>query len=256
MAVGEKLRTAREEKGISLAEVENETKIRRKYILAMENEEFDVLPGKAYVKGFIRNYARFLGADGDALVREYDDLYYQPESPPENPPVQEKTKPASLEKPSKSRLGLFVIVAVLLAGFMFYWLGTSAIGPADDLSRNGQEQNLPGDNGAIGEQEPAGQEQEPVTPGPDPAQRGVNVELHVTVKDCWMQVVVDNSKAFEGLVGPGITKEFRGNDSVWLKLGDAGAVRVVVNGNEYGFLGELGEVVTKTFEAAEDGGNT
>jgi len=248
------LRTAREEKGITLTEVETETKIRRKYILALENEEFDVLPGKVYVKGFIRNYARFLGVDGDALVKEYDELFHQPESPP----VPEKITPTNLEKPAKSRWGLLAVVAVLLIGFMFYWLGTSGTAPLDDLSGRDQEQNMPAgeDNGDVGEQTPAPEEQEPVAPGPDPAQRGVNVELHVTDKDCWMQVVVDDSSAFEGLVGPGITKEFRGNDSVWLKLGDAGAVRVVVNGNDYGFLGELGQVVTKTFEAAEDGGNT
>jgi len=78
MTIGEKLRNAREENGITLAEVENETKIRRKYIIALENEDFDVLPGKVYVKGFLRNYARFLGVDGDDLVNEYEDLFSRP----------------------------------------------------------------------------------------------------------------------------------------------------------------------------------
>lgn len=248
------MRTAREEQGITLIEVENETKIRRKYILALENEEFDVLPGKVYVKGFIRNYAGFLGIDGDALVREYDELSHQPESVP----VTEIPPPTSIEKPSRLRLGLLAITAVFLIGIMFYWLGSSGGAPLVDLSGKEQKHNTSAgeDDGKVDEQTSAPDEQEPVAPGPDPAQRGVNVELHVTDKDCWMQVVVDNSNAFEGLVEPGITKEFRGNDSVWLKLGDAGAVRVVVNGSDYGFLGELGQVVTKTFEAAEKGGNT
>ncbi|MCL2336973.1 MAG: helix-turn-helix domain-containing protein, partial [Firmicutes bacterium] len=74
MALGEKLRTARKEKGLTLTEVETETKNRQKYILALEHEEFDVLPGKVYVKGFMRTYARFLGLDGDALVKEFEEL--------------------------------------------------------------------------------------------------------------------------------------------------------------------------------------
>ena len=50
MTVGEKLRSAREENGLTLTEVENETKIRRKYIVALENEDFDVLPGKVMLR--------------------------------------------------------------------------------------------------------------------------------------------------------------------------------------------------------------
>ena len=254
MTIGEKLRNAREENGITLAEVENETKIRRKYIIALENEDFDVLPGKVYVKGFLRNYARFLGVDGDDLVNEYEDLF----SRPEVEPVMEKLTPTNFEKPVKSRRGLLVVVAVLFVGFMFYWLGSAATAPWDDIAGEDREQNMPAgeDNRGVGEQDPAIGEQDPVTPGIDPAQRGVNVVLQVTDKDCWMQVVVDDSSAFEGLVGPGITKEFRGDNSIWLKLGDAGAVRVLVNGSDYGFLGERGRVVTRSFEIGEDGGNT
>lgn len=252
MTIGEKLRNAREENGITLTEVENETKIRRKYIVALENEDFDVLPGKVYVKGFLRNYARFLGVDGDALVEEYEDLFHRPEVEP----IMEKITPTNFEKPVKSRRGLLAVVAVLFVGFMFYWLGADGTAPRDDISGEDREQNMPAgeDNRGVGEQDPATGEQDPVAPGMDPAQRGVNVVLQVTDKDCWMQVVVDDSSTFEGLVGPGITKKFRGDNSVWLKLGNAGAVRVLVNDSDYGFLGE--GVVTRTFEAGEEGGNT
>ncbi|HBX22494.1 MAG TPA: helix-turn-helix domain-containing protein [Desulfotomaculum sp.] len=253
MTIGEKLRNAREENGITLTEVENETKIRRKYIVALENEDFDVLPGKVYVKGFLRNYARFLGVDGDALIVEYEELFPGPAVEP----IMEKLTPTNFEKPAKSRRGLLAVVAVLFVGFMIYWWGSAAM-LRDDIAGEDQEQNMPAgeDNRGVGsEQDPATGEQNPVVPGIDPAQRGVNVVLQVTDKDCWMQVVVDDSSAFEGLVGPGITKEFRGDNSIWLKLGDAGAVRVSVNGNDYGFLGELGSVVTRTFEIGEDGGN-
>jgi cytoskeleton protein RodZ len=60
MKIGEILRTERESRGLSLIDVEEETKIRAKYLQALEEENYDEIPGEAYCMGFLRNYARFL----------------------------------------------------------------------------------------------------------------------------------------------------------------------------------------------------
>lgn len=260
MTIGEILRKAREEKGVSLAEVENETKIRRKYIAALESNDFDVLPGKIYVKGFLRNYARYLGLEGEALVKEFEDMFPQQEDPGL---VVDSRTTTEFAKPARSRRGLVAVAAVLLVGALFYWWGAAGTVPGDDISGGGREQNMPaGEDRDAGDGSPGRNGAAPGDPnrdngvGPGPVQRGINVVLEVTDKDCWMHVVVDNQNEFQGLVSPGNTKEFKGEDRVWLKLGDAGAVRVLVNGNDYGFLGERGRVVTRTFEAGENGGDT
>ncbi len=69
--VGDKLRQAREAKGMSLEHAAESTKIRAKYLAALEDEEYDVIPGKVYVKGFLKNYANFLGLDSEELMLEY-----------------------------------------------------------------------------------------------------------------------------------------------------------------------------------------
>jgi hypothetical protein len=69
--IGPTLRDARNRRKIDLSEVEAATKIRLRYLRAMENEEWDVLPGGAYTRSFIRTYASFLGLDGERLVDEY-----------------------------------------------------------------------------------------------------------------------------------------------------------------------------------------
>jgi cytoskeletal protein RodZ len=69
-AVGNKLREARTRRKLSLAEVEAETKIRSRYLQAIENEEWDQLPEDTYARAFIRTYGRFLGLDGDRLAEE------------------------------------------------------------------------------------------------------------------------------------------------------------------------------------------
>ncbi len=71
LPIGEVLKRTRTRHKIDIRNVEQQTKIRIKYLRALENEEWDVLPGPAYAKGFLRTYAQFLGLDGDALVDEY-----------------------------------------------------------------------------------------------------------------------------------------------------------------------------------------
>jgi len=69
--LGATLREARNRRRIDLSEVEAATKIRTRYLRAMENEEWDVLPGGPYARGFIRTYATFLGLDGERLADDY-----------------------------------------------------------------------------------------------------------------------------------------------------------------------------------------
>ena len=69
--IGETLREARMRRRIDVAEVEAATKIRAKYLRALENEEWDLLPGPTFVKTFLRTYADYLGLDAQLLVEEY-----------------------------------------------------------------------------------------------------------------------------------------------------------------------------------------
>jgi len=69
--VGATLHEARNRRKVDLSEVEAAIKIRVRYLQAIENEEWDALPGDAYTRGFIRTYAIYLGLDGDRLAEEY-----------------------------------------------------------------------------------------------------------------------------------------------------------------------------------------
>jgi cytoskeleton protein RodZ len=69
--IGSVFREARNRRKIDLSEVETATRIRARYLRAIENEEWDVLPGGVYTRGFIRTYAAFLGLDGERLAEDY-----------------------------------------------------------------------------------------------------------------------------------------------------------------------------------------
>ena len=69
--MGSTFRAEREKRGLTIKDIERETSIRAKYLEALEQGKYDVLPSEVYVKGFIRNYADFLHLDAEKLVQEY-----------------------------------------------------------------------------------------------------------------------------------------------------------------------------------------
>src|SRR3954471_9852287 len=87
--IGATLREARMRQRLDISDIEMRTKIRAKYLRALENEEWELLPGPTYVKSFLRTYADALGLDGRRLVEEYklqherlSDVELQPIAPP------------------------------------------------------------------------------------------------------------------------------------------------------------------------------
>jgi cytoskeleton protein RodZ len=122
--IGATLREARMRQRIDISEIESETKIRAKYLRALENEEWDLLPGPTYVKSFLRTYAEALGLDGKLLIEEYklrherlSDVEMQPIRPPG----------AARESRRRRRVGsgrgwaVLAVVVLLIAGL--YGLG-------------------------------------------------------------------------------------------------------------------------------------
>ena len=123
-AIGERLREARMRQGVDLSEVEAATKIRAKYLRALENEEWALLPGPTFVKTFLRTYAEYLGLDPRALVEEYRQRYERPTMHELSPlgglgGQRRRRGPPPLLGPG---LGLLLGV-VILVGFL-YVLGT------------------------------------------------------------------------------------------------------------------------------------
>jgi cytoskeleton protein RodZ len=118
--IGETLREARMRERIDVSEIEAQTKIRAKYLRALENEEWDLLPGPTFVKSFLRTYATALGLDGKALVEEYRLNYERPSEPPE--PIVSSPRRVRVPRgsssggtgPSRGYMALVGIVGVVI----------------------------------------------------------------------------------------------------------------------------------------------
>lgn len=107
--IGTTLRDARVRRDISLQQAEEDTKIRVKYIQAMENEDFDVLPAGTYVKGFLRTYAEYLDLDFQLLIDEFNERFG---SGDHREHLIQPPKTANTEAPRK-RPANYLIVAIL-----------------------------------------------------------------------------------------------------------------------------------------------
>lgn len=118
--IGSSLREARTRQGLDFSEMEFRTKVRSKYLRALEEDRFDQLPAHTYVKGFLRTYADSLGMDGQLYVDEYNSRYVAGE---EEQPLRTRRVPTQSRSARHHRESRLVVVAVtaiiLLTGLVF-----------------------------------------------------------------------------------------------------------------------------------------
>jgi hypothetical protein len=127
--IGNSLREARVRQGLEYPQVELATKIRAKYVKALEEEQFGVLPAQPYVKGFLRTYAEFLGLDGQLYVDEYNSRFVSDGF--DEVPAKKLSPHVRQQRSVERRVVLFTLVgiAVLTAGVIVAWK-FGAAGPA------------------------------------------------------------------------------------------------------------------------------
>ena len=117
--IGNSLREARERQGLGYPEIELATKIRAKYIRALEEEDFTTIPGDAYIRGFLRSYADYLGLDGDVYVDEYASRFITSWRD-ELPPRSERPRIRTHGRPIDRRVVLLAIAAVVVVGLLVF----------------------------------------------------------------------------------------------------------------------------------------
>ena len=112
--IGSSLREARLRQNLDFPELEERTKIRPKYLRALEDERFDILPAPTYVRGFLRSYAQALGLDGQPFVDEYNSRFTVGE---DDAPLRARSVPPPRRDrgPRESRIAAVALVAIAIA---------------------------------------------------------------------------------------------------------------------------------------------
>src|SRR4051794_19582598 len=143
-AIGERLREARMRQKIDIADVESATKIRAKYLRALENEEFGLLPGPTFAKTFLRSYAEYLGLDGQLLVEEYR-VQHEPRGE-EFAPIRRtgSGRPTPRDRrdrrPRRGPPGPGIAIGAVVVVLLILLFALGSIGGGDDDNKGGSGQ--------------------------------------------------------------------------------------------------------------------
>jgi cytoskeleton protein RodZ len=130
--IGNSLREARVRRGVDFAQAELATKIRGKYLRALEDEQFEMLPAETYVKGFLRTYAEYLGLDGQLYVDEYNSRFVIGDEQSEARARRSAARPHRRNRRIETNVVLFALaaIAILTVIVISAWKASSGGTPA------------------------------------------------------------------------------------------------------------------------------
>ena len=208
--IGNSLREARLRQSLDFPEIEQGTKIRGKYLRALEDEQFDVLPAQTYVKGFLRSYAEYLGLDGQLYVDEYNSRFVVGEEESSARPRRSAPQPRGVNVQSRVVLLTLLGIVAVTALVIIAWTRGEAT-----------------PNKVVGVGEP--------TPAPTPTPTPTNqVRLLVIAKrgNCWLQVHRTSATGrplYQGTLELGQKKLFAGR-RLWITLDRPENLGMVLNG--------------------------
>lgn len=290
--LGEWLQNRREELQIDLEQAEEATRIRAKYLQALEAEDFDSLPDPIVGRGFLRNYAVYLELDPQKASDLFTQLVAPPQPEPqineETSPFAEPFRPVPLHKiPGQRRQTLWIVVlafvvvaALAVLVWQFYprisdWMALRASEPEPTATARATNTTT---TLATATQTPTQVAVDTVTPTTvDSVEETPTLELTITptllpspsptpsppvytgiflemvlTDTSWVQITVDGVRQFQGELEAETYRSWYGDERIELRLGNAGGVLVTINGQLLGTLGELGEVLDRVFEKVGD----
>jgi len=210
--IGSSLREARLRQELDFPELEERTKIRPKYLRALEDERFDILPAPTYVRGFLRSYAEALGLDGQPFVDEYNSRFTVGE---DDAPLRARSAPPLRREgaPRESRLAAIALVAIAVA--------TALVIAAWKFG------------GPEGEKVPGLQSGSPTTTSTRAPKGTARLVVRASDGSSWMEVRARTSSGkllYSGTLEDGQRKSFEGK-SLQLALAKPQNVVVRLNGN-------------------------
>ncbi len=243
LGIGERLRNAREARGYSLDAMERLTKVRTTYLRALEDERFDLLPERIYVRGFLRTYAVALGFNPQELLEIYDRAFVEPLGPiVGDRAVEIPIRPAV----PRSRFRRILVFAVTVLGLVLIFLAYVGVQQVREFS----QPVPPARPSAPPAPAPAPPAPAPAPPAPAPAPptpavsapsppsdiqpaptqlAGVRLELKASGRS-WVRVAGDGNLLFDGFVVAGDVRTWAAVKQLDVQIGLLSAVALAVNG--------------------------
>lgn len=263
--LGQLLKKARQERGITLEQLQETTKIRVRYLEAIEEENFSVLPGNFYVRAFIKSYAEAVGMDPEEVIRMYQNVIPSSQSEVKVDTIRPQTRART--NPNTDRIARWASTLLVLSFFVLIFMIIYHF----VLSKDGEDQNIAdgtpivqnvdpsnGSNDVEPEPEPETEQETEQEPPVEPEKKpepvltfaatdgsthvytitnaeGLKLELSLPGGSCWVQVKQGGSSGTEisqKTYAKDQTDVWEVEDSLYVRLGNPRAVQLKVNGIE------------------------
>jgi transcriptional regulator with XRE-family HTH domain len=256
-SIGQRLRQARERLGLSLEEAERTTRIRAQHLAALERDEFEAMPSPVQARGFLKNYADYLGLETKGLLQDYG------AAPATRRPTTARATSPRPEVRVRRRgwfsADLFVAATITLGTLALLVWGGGRLMASLRAAAIPVEQSsvllLPTPTNSpiptvaattvggpiVAVEAPTAS---PTLPPLNLPGGGVSVRLLV-VQRAWVRALADGQQRYQGRVDPGAIIDLSGERLIEVTTGNGAALRVTLNGADLGLMGGLDEVVTR-----------
>ena len=269
-SVGEILKNTREAKGITIEQVAEATSIRVLYLEAIENEQFNLVPGEVYLKGFIRNYANYIGLNGPAMVEKYKE---QVEANKKHEhPVQADTNDIKHKQPEqinqrKTKMAKANVSAIksllekyvtkrnifLLAGIVVFIAAASFISSFFSDSKDSEPaktkqaavESVQSESANKSQAASVLKDQSGVYIVKDAASIEAQVEFS---GDCWTEAYADGKEVFMGMMSAGKTVNWKAEKELQIKVGNVRVAKIICNGQLVPYAPDENGIVVRTFK--------
>lgn len=219
--IGNSLREARLRQAIDFPRAETETRIRSKYLQALESERFEVLPGETYVKGFLRTYAEYLGLDGQLYVDEFNSRFASGEEPLVSsvPARRHRSRAAESNFVVVALAGIVAVTILVVVAFAFGddAANEPAVPPVatPEVSKGGKKGSTSAAKAT-----------------PKKAPKVARLVLRASRGECWVEVRrggPTGELVFSGTIFEGDSERFAGK-RLWVNFGAAQNLDAKLNG--------------------------
>jgi cytoskeletal protein RodZ len=244
--LGQQLKQSREEKGVSLQEIAESTHISIRFLQAIENDAYDVLPGGVFNRAFVRKFARQVGFDEEQAVNLYQEQWQEQGGEPERGYQLGVDEPDFRQSSGNGLLlsfvALLVIGSLACAAYQYFTptvpdsgggavagLNTPASpGVTPTLSATPESTASPSSN-LPGSPTPGTTASPTPSPTPEAPAGAMRVQLTAPIEDVWFKIKAGDNQA-EGILNRGESREFDVSEEIILSTGRVQSLKITING--------------------------
>jgi len=248
--LGQQLKQSREEKGISLQEIAESTHISIRFLQAIENDAYDVLPGGVFNRAFVRKFARKVGFDEEQAVNLYQEQWQEQGGEPERGYQLGIDEPDFKQSSGNGLLlsfvALIVIGALTYAAYQYFnppsgggavaGLNTTASPSVTPTPSATPQDTASPSSSPPGSPTPGAAASPTPSPTPEAPAGAMRVQLTAPDEEVWLKIKADDKEARQITLQPGESREFEVSEEIILSIGRVQSLKIAINGRNMDFV--------------------